>query len=428
VGLVVVAALHLLTTAGAWEVTDHGEQLLVAQRLLTKGTLHLWDPGDPPLHRPRELLRDPTRPVLSRFAPVPSLTFLPLLWLDGMVGWAGGPQFGHLVHLQGHLMVLLGLLLLGHALLRNGVSVPGTAMAVVLVGLAWPTWSIARRVGPEPVLFFLVAAFVASQLRQAPSSPLVQAAVCAVLPWVHATGPMMAFALALATALDAVWRGRSPRGVATVAGGALLGIASYLFFWNHLYEGDWLQGGYGAYAVKALVRRDPLPGLWSCVEGLILGAPVLLGVAFFARSRPDRTGLRTTALTLSLLLPLLMALTLLFVFNLPLSRPESTRRLACLLPAWGAVVGEAWDALAVSPVVAQALVGLSVVPGAIFLPDESNLYFTSHGVFFFPWILWLNLLNLGVPWPLVALPVGVLLAVLVWSVLQLRRLLGAPGP
>jgi hypothetical protein len=411
-----VGALHLLTTAGAWSVTDHGEQLLVAERLLTRHTFDLWDPGDPPLRRYGEFAQmgDPTRAVRSRFLPGPSLTFLPLLWLDREIGWGEPTQFGRLVHLQGEIFVLAGLGIIGWALRRSRVSQGGTALVVALTGLAWPTWLIARRVGPEPILFALVALFFATLLcgGSRAAAPL-QAACCALLPWTHPTGPMIAVALVLGVALDqAVRRGLSGvlPAVLPPLVGTLVGSLTVLVFWNHLYEGSWLHGGYAAYAVP-LVSRDPLPALLACPESLVLGAPVLvlcllLGLARSPGWRPPRA----EALVLTLVLPAATALTLLFVFNLPLDRGEATRRVAALMPAWGAVVGGG-----LIPVrYARPLVLGSILQALLFLPEQANYYFTPGGIVVSP-CLWVRLLQVGTPWPVVALMVGLLLGLLLWG-------------
>jgi hypothetical protein len=186
-----IVSIQLLTLAGTWYIVDHHEVLYMARRLLHQGTFTLWRPGEPPAPFNRW---DPDGPTRSRFLPTTSLTVVPLLALDEALGWDDPRHFGRLVHLQGELFVLATLLLLAAALRRDGASPRAVALAVVVTGLSGPLWLISRRAGPEPILALLVCAFVAAGTRrgaEAGGGRGVQAAVCAALPWVHATGPVM---------------------------------------------------------------------------------------------------------------------------------------------------------------------------------------------------------------------------------------------
>jgi hypothetical protein len=427
--LALVASVYLLTMTGAWTVTDHGELLYMAGRMLSRGTLDLWDPGEPPptfLSWPRPPGGGPIR---SRFVPVPSLTLLPLLWLDRAFGWGERDQFGRLVHLQGHVFVLSGLALLGVSLRRLGASPQATAVAIVLTGLCWPVWMVGRRLGPEPILVFLVSVFLAASNVPSLRARLLQGGVCLCLPWTHGTGSVVSAGLVLAACLqgcgETTLRARAVRAARSewpLVLGSVLGIASFVFFWNHLYHGHWLTGGYAQYAGDLYQRQSPL--LWarkyaSCIA---LGLPLLLVPAWLGRRAAGPHSARVTALTLTVV-------TLLFTLITPFSYSEPARRIALLVPAWGLVLGMTWDRLHPPPVFAQVLTGLALVLGLFwFLNEEGGYYFTSRGIFYFPVVLWLSLLNEGRPWAAL-LPVGALLALLALAWARTWALLrGAPAP
>jgi hypothetical protein len=407
--LALVASVHLLTTAGLWYVTDHGEMLYIADRVLSRGTLDLWDPGEPGPTFFRWPHPEGGGPIRSRFVPVPSLTLVPLLFADRALGLGEPGQFGRLVHLQGHVFVLSGLALLGFSLRRLGASPQAAAVAVVLVGLSWPVWMVARRLGPEPILFFLVAVFLAASIAPSPSARLAQALVCFVLPWTHGTGPVWSAALVLSAALGV--RGSLHERAVQIRPlvfGSLLGIGSFVFLWNHLYQGHWLTGGYAAYPESLYVRQSPLVWARTYLSCVAFELPLLLVLALWGArvaGRRDVPG-RLAALTLT-------SAALLFTLGTPFSYLEPSRRLAFLVPAWGLAVGATWDRLRARPAVAQALIGLAGVLGLYwFLRKEGGYYWTSHGVFYLPAILWLRLLNHGRS---VAIPVFLLLGLLAVS-------------
>jgi hypothetical protein len=418
-GLLAVAALHALTTAGGWEITDHEEQLLVAERILTRGTLHLWDPGDkiPRYHGFIIGRTDGVHPVRSRFSPVTSLTLLPLLIVDRWIGWGEAGQFGRLVHLQGHIFVLMGLAILGAALRKSGVSSQGTAIAVVLTGLSWPVWMVSRRVGPESILVFLVCVFLSASLLESQNPRrwlTVQGLVCLALPWVHPTGPFISAALVL-TALWDHAPFQPVRSTWAVWTGAFLGLSSFILIWNTFYEGDWLRGGYGRFLVE---YQSPLAGLPDCLASLALGAPVLLSSALYAWiKKPGKGPGRHAALVVTGILLLLLS---------PFAKHEASRRLAAVLPGWGILLGTTWDRLRVAPLTAQALAALCIVPSVSGLLEFGDFYYTSRGIFVFPWILWLRLLNGGTPWGFVLVAVLLILILLAWGWMRLFDVLRVP--
>jgi hypothetical protein len=389
--LVLVFAFHLLTTAGIWYNTDHGEMLYISARILDHHTIDLWDPGEP---HPKFLSWRVTegQPLPSRFLPTTSFTLLPLLALDRALGLGEPDQFGRLVHLQGHLFVLLSLALLAYALGSLGASPLARAVAVVLTGLSWPVWLVALRLGPEPILVFLVALFLAAEVARGLGKrwgAAAQGLACFALPWVHATGPVVSACLALGVALDhGSDRRRALREALPAAIGCLLGTATFLFFWNHLYEGDWLRGGYARYASEAFALQNPIHGFGIGVASLAWGAPLLLGVGVLALVRAPGPGPgRGTALVLTLGLLLLVA---------PFARGEATRRLACVLSPWGLVVGARFDRLRLPAGLAEALMALAFAPGLLGLFREGGGFLeTSSGIYFVPYLLWVRLWNQG---------------------------------
>src|SRR6185436_1736568 len=114
--LALVASLHLLTTAGAWYVTDHAEYLFVARRLLEHGTFDLASPGVRRVEMLPWLVQGRGDTLRTRLLPGTPLTLVPLLAADRALGLEDPRQFGRLVHLQGHLFVLAGLFLVGRAI------------------------------------------------------------------------------------------------------------------------------------------------------------------------------------------------------------------------------------------------------------------------------------------------------------------------
>lgn len=81
--LTLVAAAHLLTTPGQWLLTDHAEYIVVADRLVGRGSLHVSEPGEAP---PRELPwlapARPGEPLRSRLLPLTSVALAPFVLAD----------------------------------------------------------------------------------------------------------------------------------------------------------------------------------------------------------------------------------------------------------------------------------------------------------------------------------------------------------
>ncbi|MBX7186233.1 MAG: hypothetical protein K1Y01_13930, partial [Vicinamibacteria bacterium] len=307
--VVLVTAIHLLTTSGGWWVTDHGEVLTVANRFISTGRLDL-DSLDPEWADWARITQARGN-TSTRFQPLSILALTPFLALDRVLGW-GDRSSLTFVHLQGHAFVTLGLVLVAHAVARRTGSAAVVALSVLLAGLNWPVWMIARRLGPEPVLFALLAAFAAGGRRARFWSLFL-------LPWVHASGPILGLGALLG--LGVVERSLSKDAVRSAGIGWTAGIASVAFFWNLPVHGHILLGGYGEYSQDPFFTlRNPLVGLLTVLGPMILWTLPLWGIA----AQAGRRGLEET---LALWLP---ATAFLSVF----SNPEPERRLAPLLGAW----------------------------------------------------------------------------------------------
>lgn len=363
--LVLVTALHLLSTAGRWWITDHGEILAVADHFLSSGRLDLKDLGPG--------WEDWTRIALARgsfatrFQPLSILLLVPLLALDHLFGWREPSTF-RFVHLEGHLFVTLGLGLVGRWISRQGVPASVTALSLLLLGLNWPVWMIARRIGPEPVLFALLALF-------ATSGPRVRFVAQVLLPWVHASGPLLGLGAWL-------WLARS-RGsfkdasVRLSALGLILGVLSLGFFWNLPVHGHVLVGGYDRYSNDAFFTiRNPLAGALSLIPAMIL--PILPYGYLVARG-----GRKALFDVLSLGFPLIALLSL-------FSNPEPQRRLAPLFAILAIIVIPA-----LSSVPRRGRIGLAslaLASGVFGLSgDFVDTVRTPLGVFSGPALLFLRL-------------------------------------
>ena len=311
--LVMVTALHLLSTAGRWWITDHGEILAVADRFLSSGHLDLKDLGAG--------WEDWTRIVgargsfATRFQPLSILLLVPFLALDHLFGWREPPAF-RFVHLEGHFFVTLGLGLVGRWISRQGVRTSVTALSILLLGLNWPVWMIARRIGPEPVLFALLAVF-------ATSGPRVRFVALVLLPWVHASGPLLGLGAWL-------WQSRSQGSfkdgsVRLSALGLILGALSVGLFWNLPVHGHVLLGGYNRYSSDGFFTvRNPLAGALSLLPPMIVS---LLPYGYLV-ARGGRKSLLDVA---SVSLPLIVVLSL-------FSNPEPERRFAPLFAILAIIV------------------------------------------------------------------------------------------
>jgi hypothetical protein len=426
--LVLVTSVHLLTTSGTWAILDHGEILYTARHLLHHGTLDLTAPGVPRLPFMPTVAARPGAPVRSRFLPLPTLTLVPLLALDEALGWGDPREFGHLVHLQGHLMVTAGLALLGLAIRRTGGSDAAAAMAVLLAGLAWPVWLVSRRVGPEPVMVLLVSLFVlADSFPGWRSRALVKGLVCALFPWTHVTGALVSAALAASAAATAILartrrdaQDRPWAEAATVTALATVGAASMIYFWNHRFHGNWVAGGYGLYAPEqAFGARNAAVGVLQYLVAFTLECPVLVGLAAagvrVAGRRPPVDAYLAAAAGVTAVILLVFA---------TFFAPDPTRRLAVACPLWAAVAAAAWDRLGLRAPWPQALVAASgLVSFARFAAVDGGWRVSAGGWNLPQYVLWADLVRAGRPWWMVAGPVALLLAVVLVSTARIWALL-----
>ncbi|MBN2372113.1 MAG: hypothetical protein JXO72_16680 [Vicinamibacteria bacterium] len=358
---------------------------------------------------------------------------VPLLALDQAFGWSDWENFGRIIHLHGELFVLGALVLVAWSVRAGGGSAHAAAAAVVLAGFSWPFWMIARRAGPEPVVAFLVALFVAGQIgapkttgggaNAASRAAWVRGLVCAVLPWVHATGPVVAVALVVAEALVA-WRaaGSEPGRVrrtllacTPVLLGVTLGLLSWLWLWNYLYHGSWWGGGYAQYRGDRFFRlHNPLIGFWRYGRDAAVQTPLLFLIAVLGWRKVARSAITDVALFLAAAL---------IVFFSPFSSEEPARRLSPIVPALAVVVGLAWDRLRWSPIAARLLLAISIPIGDFWLFRLESFAPTRWGDF--PPILWIRLADQGAPSWLTVVPVLVLIAVALFAIDRLNTSLRA---
>ncbi len=427
--LVLTTALHLLTTSGTWAILDHGEILYTARHLLHHGTLDLTAPGVPRLRFMPTVVGHGGRPVRSRFLPVPTLTLVPLLALDERLGWGDEREFGHLVHLQGHLLVTAGLALLGLAIRRTGGGEAAAAMAVLLAGLAWPVWLVSRRVGPEPVMVFLVCTFLfAESVAGGRARAGLKGLVCLLFPWTHVTGALVSGALVASTGAHALLsppgnRDRRWAETVTVATLGALGAGSMVYFWNHLFHDNWIAGGYGLYAPeRAFGVRNALFGLIEHLRFFLLDCPVLLVIAFAGwkaagrRPPPPADAYAILAVGVTAVLFLIFA---------TFYSPEPTRRLAVACPLWAALAGATWDRWRLRAPWPQALVAASGLVSFARFADLDGGWRIGPGGWNLPqYVLWADLVRAGRPWWVVAAPVallalaGTVAAARLWALLR----------
>jgi hypothetical protein len=388
-------ALHLLSTAGTWWITDHGEILAVAERLLTTGHLDLADLGPG--------FEDWTRIVAARsasatrFLPLSIVLLTPFLALDHLFGWRDPASF-RFVYLQGHVFVGLGLVLAGRHITRATGNASTGALSILLLGLNWPVWMIARRLGPEPVLFALLALFA--------TGGFWRRFICMILlPWVHASGPLLGLGLGLALAVeDRSSKGPSIRGAFL---GWLLGVASVAFLWNLPIHGHLVLGGYNDYSTDGFFHlRNPLFGLAVVARRIVVWTLPLVYLAVLR-------GRGFLPSTVALWAP---AVAFLSVF----SNPEPERRLAPLLAAW--TVALMTHAAPLGRERATVLVVLSLVSGVTGLArDFVDTVATPLGVFSGPILLFLHMAFVeGRPYQ----SLGFVLSLSALAVLAGRRTLG----
>ena len=305
--LVCVIGVHLLTTAGTWWITDHGEILVVADRFLTSGRLDLRDL--------RPAFADWTRITATRsnpetrFLPGSVLSLVPFLAIDRLLGWTEPKQF-RFVHLQGHFFVGASLLLAGLAVFRSTRSQPLAALAVFLAGLSWPVWMIARRLGPEPVLLFLVTLFITGGVR-------IRSLCLFALPWVHASGLILGVGLVSLFAFEEAKASAWVIPLLALAGG----VASVARLWNLPVHGNLIYGGYGAFAGDRFFQlRNPIAGITLQFLTIVVST---LSLWIFGVSR-SRLGLGRC---------LVVALPALLFFG-TFSNTEVARRFAPFVAGW----------------------------------------------------------------------------------------------
>lgn len=373
--VLLVTFLHLLTTSGAWWITDHGEILLAADHFVATGRLDLNDLG--PQWADWTQIVKARDNASTRFQPLSILLLTPFLVLDRIFGW-GDPASFRFVHLQGHVFVTLGLVLAGRGLARLTGSAPITALSILLLGLNWPVWMIARRLGPEPVLFALLAAFATGGARSRFSCQLL-------LPWVHASGPLLGLGALLALAVEQ--RSVTSRAVRGAALGWVSGLASVAFLWNLPVHGHLVLGGYGDYASDPFFTlRNPLLGLVAVLGPVVAWTLPLWYLAV-------RTGPGGRLQTLALWFPMA-------AFLAAFSNPEPERRLAPLLAAWtiAVMIRAAPTKLAQPSSIpltsgrALALSALSLASGVIGLSsDFVDTVTTPLGVFSGPVLMFVRL-------------------------------------
>jgi hypothetical protein len=407
-------ALHLMTTSGGWAIVDHGEILYAARHVLHHASLEL--PPVPPMRGLPVIPPGPDGTVHTRFLPLPTLTLLPLLWLDEALGWTREPEFGRLVHLQGHVFVAAALALLGRAVLRTGASAQAAAVAIVLAGTTWGVWLVSRRVGPEPVMIFMVCLFLLGEasLDHGVPSPTIsgRALVCMLLPWTHVTGVAMTLALAasaaarLATA-DPTQRVARRRDLRRILVGAFVGATTMIVFWNGMYQHQWLTGGYGRYYAPgtAFGVRNPFVGAAEHVSMLVLLSPVTLALAVAGTAAAPRGRALGTWLSVSLAAAIIA---LFCTFH----APEPARRLAVVACPLAAVVGSTWDRLRLRSPLPQALLAASVLGGLTWFFRVDGAWKPGPGGLGLPqYVLWSDLLAAGRPAWQYAVPLAILTAI-----------------
>ena len=408
--LILVAGLHLLTAAGSWLDGDHAEMLLMSRRLVTQATFTLAPAGERAAELPWRAA-SPDRPLRARFHPGTAVAVAPLVLIDRAFGWDAPPDLGRVVLLGGHLYVLGALALVAAALRRRGTSSGAAAVAVLLLGTAWPVWQVARHAGAEPVVGFLIALHL---WGAAAGSRAARMGALLLLPWAHPTGFVLAPILALgglvdeATGWAAGWR---DAGAALLA--AIASVASVLIVWNHLYHGSWWGGGYAAAVPSGLLKRPPATvWLQDYASQCALFVPLLVTLGAAALGDRHR-GLRLLAMPLALF----VGVSFLFSVFSPTLGQDPVRRLAPVWLAWGWLVGSVWDELDLRGTTAWGLIALSLVIGVYwFLLRESNIGSPS-GVSY-PLVWWFRLAAEGDPagrWLGYPLALGLACGVWAWK-------------
>jgi hypothetical protein len=423
--LALVAGIHLLTTPGQWLSTDQKEYILVADRLVGRGSLHLAEAGEAPrTDLPWVAPAAPGQPQRSRLLPLTSIALAPLVLADRGIAGSRPPADRPLVQLQGHAFVLAGLALVGLAVAGEGVPAAGAAAAIVLTGLSWPVWQVSRRGGPEAIFVLLVALFVlgaarASAPRTAASGVAMMAVSAALLPWGNPTGPVLAASLLAGYGAFRWVSGGDLRVLAWPAAALTASSAAVVVLWNHHYHGHWWLGGYATHLSAAGSVVDPavLAGgvrehvASAAVQGGVLLAIALAGAYSVAPAR--RWALAVPAALLASMLALFSAF----------PQPEPTRRLAAVWPAWGAAAGAAFPGLFRSLSAREAGVALAAVIGFHGFWSTEGRYHEGPGGLFYPSVLWVRMWIDGVPAWQYALPCAALLALVAVAASRTTRLL-----
>jgi hypothetical protein len=389
--LALVASVHLLTTPGQWLVTDQAEYILVADRLLERGSLHLAEAGETPrVELPWVTQPLPGQPQRSRLLPLTSIVLLPFVAADRLAASSLPPASRPLVHLQGHVFVLAGLGVMALALVRRGASDSTIAVTVVLTGLAWPIWQVSRRGGPEPVFVLLVALFLLGQaLREGGAfrqGLLAMALVCALLPWGNPTGLVLGGALLVGAAAEDAWTGGSPRALAIPAATWAVSTGAVILLWNHGYHGDWRLGGYAPYhsATGSVVDAASVwSGLRLHLEAIVVYGAPLIAVALAGGA------LGSGRERVALCVPVALVASMIMMFA-AFPQPEPARRIAAAWPALGGAAGRAILRARWPVGVRQVLVALGAVVGFHGFWSAEGRYFEGGG-FFYPSVLWVRL-------------------------------------
>lgn len=401
--LAAVAAVQLATLPDSWIVTDQGEALLSARRLLDAGTLTLADAGATRVPEAPWARVEPGEPVRSRLLPGTTLLLVPLLALDRALGLGDGAASGALVDAQGALCLLAALGLLHVALTRRGVDDAAAATALAVLGLSWPAWMVAHRGGPEPALLALAAAFLAA------SDARARGLVLATLPWFNPSGTVLACGLAAGRWAE---QGGGLRARTWACRFELLGLiggqALVTAGWNVGYHGHWLEGGYhlvGGRSAFGVV--PPAEGLLRHATALLRDAPALVALAALGA----RAG---GAITAVLVLGLHLAFFATYEFQEPARRLAPT--LALLAPLAAAGAGR------LTPALRAAAVALAAGAGLLhFFQAEGRSLAGPHGLFY-PSIVWVEwwIARHGALFALLPLVVTTALATLVGARLLAR--------
>lgn len=360
--LLLVIALHLLSTSGTWWITDHGEILAVAHQFVSGEGLDLENLG--PAWQSWAKTVEIRESAATRFLPLSILALVPFLLIDHAFGWRD-PQQLHFVHLQGHFFTGLSLFLAGRFVARAAAS-SSASLCVLLAGLSWPVWMISRRLGPEPVLLLLVTALLTE-------GPRVRFVCLVLLPWVHASAPLLSLGAILCLAINQ-GTGRTLRQAALPF---LLGSLSVAFLWNLPVHGHAVLGGYDAFrGDRFFTLRNPLVGTITLV-GQVLAFTLPLVYLTWRGGRLVAMNAAALALPAAL-------------FFGAFSSAEPERRMAPLVAAWAVVSTSRM--LPLMPLTAFALALASLASGIFGLSSDFVASVrTPLGLFSGPHLLFLRL-------------------------------------